>query len=126
LKRAEQNRQIIVQSAQAKKEAAEFEKEAEVIRATGVAEALAKVREELQTLTDEQARVLIYYKWVQGLNDESSQVIYVPTEANLPMLLEAGRIAESPGPTDYGPAIEKELTRQVTEENRESGEAVRE
>jgi len=126
LKRAEQNRQIIVQSAQAKKEAAEFEKEAEVIRATGVAEALAKDREELQTLTDEQARVLIYYKWVQGLNDESSQVIYVPTEANLPMLLEAGRIAESSGPVDYGPAIEKELTRQVTEENRESGEAVRE
>jgi len=77
-------------------------------------------------LTDEQARVLIYYKWVQGLNDESSQVIYVPTEANLPMLLEAGRIADSSGPVDYGPAIEKELTRQVTEENRESGEAVRE
>jgi hypothetical protein len=126
LKRAEQNRQIVVQTAQAKQEAAEYERQAEVIRATGVAEALAKVREELQTLTDEQARVLIYYKWVQGLNDESSQVIYVPTEANLPVLLEAGRIAQAEGPQDYGAAIEKELNRNVSEEDRESSQAVRE
>lgn len=30
-------------------------------------------------------------KWVKGLTDGSSEVIYVPTEANLP-ILEAGRI----------------------------------
>lgn len=28
----------------------------------------------------------IQYLWVQGLHDGSSEVIYVPTEANLPVL----------------------------------------
>ena len=126
LKRAEQNRQIIVQSAQAQKEAAEFEKEAEIIAAEGRAEAMKIMQAPLSELTDEQARVLILYNWVKGLNDESSQVIYVPTEANLPLLLEAGRIADMEPPKSSGPKIEVELRRDVASEGGESSDQVRE
>ena len=126
LKRAEQNRQIVVQSAQALQEAAEFEKEAEITKAEGVAEALRTMKEELQDLTDEQARVLILYNWVRGLNDESSQVIYVPTESNLPLLLEAGRIANTDGPARKVGKIDAELQRDVVEEGRESSKQIKE
>lgn len=126
LKRAEQNRQIIVQSAQAQKEAAVFKKDAEIIRAEGVAKSLAIVKEQLKDLSDTEARVLILYKWVEGLNDESSQVIYVPTESNMPVLLEAGRIANSPGPGTKAPQIEAEINRDVVSEGSESSEKIRE
>jgi len=126
LKRAEQNRQIIVQSAQAKTEAAAFEKEAEIIAAEGRAEAMKIMQAPLRELTDAQARVLILYNWVKGLNDESTQTIYVPTESNLPLFLEAGRIADSSGPTAKGLQIEAELSRDVTSEGGESSDQIRE
>ena len=85
LKRAEQNRKIAVNEAEAKKDAALMLSEAEVIRAKGVAEANKIIGESLR---DNES--YLRYLWVQGLNDGSSQVIYVPTEANLP-ILEAGK-----------------------------------
>ncbi len=92
--RAEQNRQITVTEAIAKNEAAtsealakvkiaESQAQAEIIRARGAAEANAIID---STLTERYLR----YRWVEGLNDGHSEVIYVPTEANLP-LLEAGK-----------------------------------
>ncbi len=119
LKRAEQNRQIMVQSAQAKKEAATFEKDAEIIAAEGRAAAMKIMQEPLTELTDAQARVLILYNWVKGLTDESSQVIYVPTEANLPIFLEAGRVAEMEGLELRGPPVSVELGRDVSSEDEE-------
>lgn len=81
LKRAEQNRKIAVQEAEAKKEAAVSLAAAEVERAKGVAEANKIIGESLQ---DNES--YLRYLWIQGLHDGSSEIIYVPTEANLPIL----------------------------------------
>lgn len=92
--RAEQNRQITITEAIAKNEAATSEAlakvkqadaqaQAEIIRARGAAAANAIID---STLTERYLR----YRWVEGLNHGSSEVIYVPTEANLP-ILEAGK-----------------------------------
>ena len=79
LKEAEWNRQIAVQEAEALKESAKLKADAEVIRARGIAEANEIIAE---SLTDN----YIKYKFVEGLNDGNTEVIYVPTEANLPIL----------------------------------------
>jgi len=98
LRRAEQNRQITVEEALADNEAAtsrakarikiaEAEAEAEVIRAHGVAEANKIIGDSLKGNES-----YIRYLWVQSLHDGKNDVIYVPTEANLP-ILEATRKA---------------------------------
>lgn len=79
LREAEWSRQITIEEAKAELESAELKAEADVIRARGLAEANEIIAE---SLTDK----YITWKWVEGLNDDSSQVIYVPTEANLPIL----------------------------------------
>lgn len=79
LREAEWNRQIAVEEAKAMKESAVLKKEADIIRAEGVAEANMIIAE---SLTDEYLR----FKWIEGLQDGRSEVIYVPTEANLPLL----------------------------------------
>lgn len=79
---AEHNRRIKVLEAQAKMDAALLEQQAEVIRATGAAQANAIID---SSLTEQYLR----YLWITGLDNGGMQVIYVPTEANLP-ILEAG------------------------------------
>ena len=79
LREAEWNRQIAIQEAQALKESAKLKSEAEVIRADGIAKANAIIA---GSITPE----YIKYKFVEGLNDGNTEVIYVPTEANLPIL----------------------------------------
>ncbi len=79
LKEAEWNRQITIKEAEAKKEAATALAAAEVERAKGVAAANKIISVSL----DEQ---YLRYLWIQGLHDGSSEVIYIPTEANLPIL----------------------------------------
>lgn len=74
LREAEYTRQIAVLDAQA-----------EVERARGVAEANRIIGDSLK---DNEG--YLRYLWVQGLHDGSSEVIYVPTESNLP-ILEAGK-----------------------------------
>jgi regulator of protease activity HflC (stomatin/prohibitin superfamily) len=81
LKQAEWNRQIAIQEANAKKEAANSLAEAEVIRARGVAEANEIIGESLR-----ENEAYLRYLWINGLHDGSSEVIYIPTEANLPIL----------------------------------------
>ena len=88
LARAEQNRKITIQEAQAKKEAAKMLADAEVERAKGVAEANRIIGESLKGNEG-----YLRYLWIQGLQEGATpQVVYVPTEAGLP-LLEAGRLA---------------------------------
>ena len=82
---AEQTRQIKVEEAKAKKQSAQYEADAEVIRAKGVAEANKIIG---KSLKDNEG--YLRYLWIQGLQDGSSEVIYIPTEAGLP-LLEAGK-----------------------------------
>lgn len=88
LRRAEQDRQITVEEAKAKVEAAKLLAQSEVERAHGVAEANRIIGEGLKG-NDEYLR----YLWIQGLEATAAQgdkLIYVPTEAGLP-ILEAGR-----------------------------------
>ncbi len=79
LAQAEQNRQIAVLEAQAKLESAVKLADAEVARAKGIAEANRIIS---GSLTKE----YLQYRFIEGLNDGSTEVIYVPTEANLPIL----------------------------------------
>jgi regulator of protease activity HflC (stomatin/prohibitin superfamily) len=84
--RAEQNRKIKVEEARAEMESATFRAEAEIIRANGVAKANEIIGGSLKDNKD-----YLTYLWIQALYDESNSVIYVPTEANLP-ILEATRL----------------------------------
>ena len=88
LKEAEWNRKITIEEANATMESAKLLAQAEVERAKGVAEANKIIGESLK---DNDA--YLRYLWVQGLNDGSSEVIYIPTEANLP-ILEATRLRD--------------------------------
>lgn len=79
LREAEWSRQIAVEEAEAIKQSAKLKAEAEVIRADGIARANEIIAD---SITEEYIR----YKFVEGLNDGNTEVIYVPTEANLPIL----------------------------------------
>jgi len=81
LQEAEWDRKILIEEASAKKLYAQHYADAEVIRARGVAEANEIIGESLKG-NDAYLR----YLWIQGLHDGSSEIIYVPTEANLPIL----------------------------------------
>lgn len=85
LAEAEWDRKIATLEAQAKGESAKSLAIAEVERAKGVAEANRIIG---QSLADNEG--YLRYLWIQGLQAAGSQVIYVPTEANLP-ILEASR-----------------------------------
>lgn len=85
LKRAEYNRRIAVEEAVAAKDAAEALALAEIERAKGVAEANRIIGDSLQGND-----AYIRYLWVQGVHSEGNSIIYIPTEANLP-ILEANR-----------------------------------
>ena len=85
LREAEWSKQIAIEEARATKESASLLAAAEVERAKGVAEANKIIGDSLK---DNDA--YLRYLWINGLQDGSSEVIYIPTEANLP-LLEATR-----------------------------------
>ena len=73
--------QISIEEAKAKLEAEKLNAQSEVERAKGVAEANKIIGASLQ---DNES--YLRYLWVKGLHDGSSEVIYIPTEANLPIL----------------------------------------
>ena len=82
--KAEQNRRIKIEEAKANLEAEKLNAQAEIERAKGAAEA---IKIENGALSEK----YIQYLWVRQqnhLNDKT--VIYIPTEANLP-ILEAGK-----------------------------------
>ena len=81
LREAEHSRKIRIEEAKALKESALFQAQAEIERARGVAEANQIIGDSLKG-NDAYLR----YLWIQGLHDGSSETIYVPTEANLPIL----------------------------------------
>lgn|SRR3990167_2208891 len=85
LAQAEQNRQIAVLEATAKKESAIQLAQAEIERAKGVAKANEIIGDSLKG-NEEYLR----YLWIDAIHDKEHQIIYVPTEANIP-ILEAGR-----------------------------------
>ena len=85
LREAEYSKKILVETALAEKDAAVYKAQAEVERARGVAEANKIIGDSLKN-NDAYLR----YLWIQGLHDGNSETIYIPTEANLP-ILEASR-----------------------------------
>jgi len=82
---AEQNRRIKVLESQASLESATLQAQAEVERAKGVKEANAIIAEGLGG-----PEGYLRYLYINTLNDLETQLIYVPTEAGLP-ILEAGK-----------------------------------
>ena len=98
LYKANTEKQAVIAEQKAVSEAAEFEArskviqaeagaEAEIIRAGGLATAQGIISE---TLTEEYLR----YLYIQQLDETEGQIIYIPTEAGLP-ILEAERLAPS-------------------------------
>ena len=84
--KAEQNRKIKIEEAKANLEAEKLNAQAEVVRAKGAAEAI-KIENGSITPT------YIQYLWVRQQNaNTNNKIIYIPTEAGLPVL-EAGRVA---------------------------------
>ncbi|HEY0840282.1 MAG TPA: hypothetical protein VGD74_08850 [Vulgatibacter sp.] len=88
LAKATQDRQIAVEEARAKHESAKALADAEVERAKGVAKANQIIGDSLKGNES-----YLRYLWIDSIGGGRSSVIYVPTEAGLP-LLEAGHRPE--------------------------------
>jgi len=76
---AEQNRMILIEEAKANLEAQKLNSESEVERAKGMAQA---IEIEDGKLTEQ----YIHYLWVRNIDKMDGDKIYIPTEANLPIL----------------------------------------
>jgi hypothetical protein len=83
LAKAEQNRQIRIQEAKALKESAEFQAQAEITRAKGVAEANKIIAEGLKNNEG-----YLKYLWITAMSEkENITTIYIPTGSNgLPIM----------------------------------------
>jgi regulator of protease activity HflC (stomatin/prohibitin superfamily) len=90
LQRARNEQQIQIAAAQSRLDAAQLNKQAAIIEAEAVAEQVSKIGTQL-THHD----LYLRWQWIrmmeQAHNNNDSTIIYVPTEANLPVL-EAGRL----------------------------------
>lgn len=96
LARATQNRQVRVQEALAKYEAADYDAKTDVRRASGVAAANRIIADSLGG-----PEGYLRWRYIEMLQETSAQgghqIIYIPTEAGLP-LLEAGKRTNAPLP----------------------------
>lgn len=81
LKQTDWNRQIAVREAEAKKQSATLLADAEVERAKGVAAANKIIGDSLK-----QNEEYLRYLWIDGIQHTQNQIVYIPTEANLPIL----------------------------------------
>lgn len=85
LRRQEYEKQVLIEQAKAEKESAIYEAEAEVERAKGVARSNEIIGDSLNGNES-----YLRYLMIQTLEDQETKLIYVPTEAGLP-ILEASR-----------------------------------
>lgn len=85
LAKADFSKQVAVQEAQAKKDSAQLLADSEIIRAGGVAKANQIIGDSLKGND-----AYLCYLWIDKLDSTKGQIVYVPTEAGLP-ILEAGR-----------------------------------
>lgn len=87
LAHAQSSREVAVAEAKAKMESAELLAQAEIIRAKGVSTANKIIGESLKG-----NEAYLRYLWVNNLEtSKEAQVIYIPTEAGMP-IMEAGRL----------------------------------
>jgi len=85
LAHAQSSREVAVCEAKAKMESATLLAEAEVLRAGGVAKANKIIGESLKNHEE-----YLRYLWITQLEKSTHETIYVPTEANMP-IMEANR-----------------------------------
>lgn len=94
LMQAHREQQIQVSRAQGRLDAAELNKKAAVIEAEAVSKQIEVIGAQL-TKHD----LYLKWQWIKMMEDhQSDALIYIPTEANIP-ILEAGRTLKSPGET---------------------------
>lgn len=91
LANADYSRQVAVREAEARKDSAVMDAEAEVERAKGVAKANKIIGDSLKN-----NEAYLRYLFVNNLAHTKDQVIYIPTEGGLP-ILEATRISKEQG-----------------------------
>ena len=85
LRKAESERQVQIEDAKGKEAAASLLAQAEIERAKGVSEANRIIGHSLKDNPE-----YLTYLWIKEVNADGNSVIYVPTEAGLP-ILEAGK-----------------------------------
>lgn len=85
LERQKFEKKVAVESALAKKESATLLAEADVLRADGVAKANKIIGDSLKGNES-----YLRYLWIEKMTESNKEVIYIPTEAGLP-ILEAGK-----------------------------------
>lgn len=90
LAHAQAEREVQVKDAQGKLEAASLLAQADVERAKGVAQANAIIGKSL-----EQNEAYLKWLFIEGLKDKTGEVIYVPTETNLPILESTRKLQRS-------------------------------
>ncbi len=88
LAKAQSTRSVAVAEAKAKMESASLLAQADIMRAKGAAHANKIIGDSLKN-----NEAYLRYLWIQNIENSSGQIIYVPTEANLP-ILEATRKSE--------------------------------
>lgn len=91
LAKSEAERKVQIEDAKAKELAAKLLAGAEVERAKGVAEANKIIGDSLKNNPE-----YLTYLWIKEVNADGNSVIYIPTEAGIP-ILEAGRGFGKPG-----------------------------
>ena len=79
LLKQESQKKVLIEKAKAKLEVAKLSAQSEIERAKGVAEANKIIGESLKN-----NEAYLRYLWINALNENQQNVIYVPTEANLP------------------------------------------
>ncbi len=95
LAHAQASKEVAVAEARAKMESASLLAQAEVARAKGVAEANKIIGESLR-----ENESYLRYLWITEVaaNNQGKTVVYVPTEANLPILEATRHSAPTPSP----------------------------
>lgn len=96
LQKANNEQQIQIAVARARFDAAELNKKAAIVEAEAVAEQIKRIGDQLT-----QHDLFLRWQWIKMMEDRTGETIYVPTEANLP-LLEAGR-RNTPRPSTITP-----------------------
>lgn len=85
LREAESSRQVQIEDAKGKEQAAKLLANSEIERARGVAEANKIIGDSLKNNPD-----YLTWLWIEQVNANGNTVFYIPTEAGMP-ILEAGR-----------------------------------
>lgn len=86
LAKAKNEQQIQIAQAHSRYEAADLNKKAAIVEAQAVAEQIKTIGENLS-----RHDLYLKWQWIKMMEDREGETIYVPTEANLPVL-EASRL----------------------------------